>query len=480
MDLRPLFYVIGILLTILAISMSVPLLVDLAEQNSDWKVFLFCQIFTGFFGGILILTNSGYKFDLNIRQAFLLTTMSWLALCVFAAAPFVFANVNMSITDGFFEAMSGLTTTGSTVMTGLDNAPPGILLWRAILQWLGGIGIIVMALSVLPFLKVGGMQLFKTESSENEKALPRTATFASMLAFIYVGLTTLCMFSYKIAGMDSFNASIHAMTTLSTGGFSSSDLSFAQFDNPLLEIYAMIFMIFAALPFIVYIKTVRGDLFAIFKDAQVKAYITIITISIIIVYVSIITVPSIDSLASFRKICFNIISIGSGTGYANADYNLWGSATATIILLLSVLGGCAGSASCGLKIFRLQVLLSHSKAQIKRLLHPHGVFITSYNKKNVSKDIIASVTNFFFIYLLTLALLTIALNITGLDFITSASGAITTLGNVGPGLGEIIGPTGTFQSLPNSSKWIMCIGMFLGRLELFTVLVLFLPSFWRK
>lgn len=480
MDLRPLFYVIGILLSILAASMTLPIIVDLSAENNDWKIFFFCQIFTGFFGGILILTNSGHKFNLNIRQAFLLTTLSWLSLCVFAAAPFAFANVNLSITDAFFESISGLTTTGATVMTDLDHAPPGILLWRALLQWLGGIGIIVTALSILPILKVGGMQLFKTESSENEKTLPRTATFASMITIVYSCLTILCMFSYKIAGMSTFNAAVHAMTTLSTGGFSSSDSSFAQFDNVLLEIYAMIFMICAALPFIIYIKTIRGDFWVITKDAQVKTYLIIIAISILIVFLSVSLLPDANGIASFRHICFNVISIGSGTGYVNSDYNLWGSTTATIMLLLSIIGGCAGSASCGLKIFRVQVLLNHSKAQIKKLLHPHGVFVTSYNNKTISKEIISSVTNFFFIYLLTLVVLTLALNLTGLDFITAASGAITTLGNVGPGLGDIIGPTGTFQPLENSSKWILCAGMFLGRLELFTVLILFLPYFWRK
>lgn len=480
MDLRPLFYVIGILLSILAASMTLPVIADLSADNSDWKVFFFCQILTGFFGGILILTNSGHKFNLNIRQAFLLTTLSWLSLCIFAAAPFAFANVNLSLTDAFFEAISGLTTTGATVMTDLDHAPPGILLWRALLQWLGGIGIIVMALSVLPILKVGGMQLFKTESSENEKALPRATQLAATIALIYLGLTILCMFGYQASGLDSFDAWAHAMTTIATGGFSTFDASFSAFDTAWAEINAITFMLLGGLPFILYVKALHGNWRALINDPQVRAFLSIVTISVVVM----ITYLTIHNGAAFsealRRASFNVVSIITGTGYTNGDYAAWGGFAISMMFFLMVIGGCAGSTTCGIKVFRFQVLFEMAIIQLKQLLHPHGVFVPHYNKKAIPKGVSTSVTSFFFIYFLCFIALAMALSFIGLDFLTSMSGAATAISNVGPGLGNIIGPAGTFQPLENSAKWILCVGMFLGRLELFTVLVLFLPHFWRK
>lgn len=480
MDYRPLLYVIGVLLAILALSMTIPLLADLAVGNEDWKTFFLCQIFTAFFGGILILTNAGQGFQLNVRQAFLLTAFSWIALSLFAAAPFAMSNLNMSLTDSVFEAVSGITTTGSTVITGLDTAPPGILLWRAILQWLGGIGIIVMALSVLPFLKVGGMQLFKTESSENEKALPRATQLAAMISLVYLGLTIICMVLYQIAGMKAFDAWAHAMTTIATGGFSTFDTSFSQMGSIWIEINCIVFMILGGLPFILYVKALKGNWKALLKDSQVRAFLKIILFSIFITTLFLTFKHNMDFLTSLRQVSFNIVSIITGTGYASADYGSWGGFAISIIFFLTAVGGCAGSASCGIKIFRFQVLYSVTGSQLKQLLHPHGVFIPHYNSKALPKDVATSVMSFFFVYILCFAALAVSLSFIGLDFMTALSGAMTTLSNVGPGFGDIIGPTGTFQPLPDSAKWLMCIGMVLGRLELFTILVLFIPHFWRK
>lgn len=481
MDLRPVLYVIGVLLSTLAISMALPMLIDLYYGNSDWKIFFLCILTTAFFGGALVLSNSGGEsFTINIRQAFLLTTLSWLALATFAAMPLWFSQLGLSFTDAFFEAMSGITTTGSTVIIGLDTAPPGILMWRALLQWLGGIGIIVMALSVLPFLKVGGMQLFRTESSENEKALPRAAKLASSIAYIYVFLTFICAICYHFSGLGLFDSFAHAMTTIATGGFSTFDASFGNIEGASTELIAIIFMILGSLPFVLYLKVVRGDFESLIRDSQVRWFLSIVGISIMILIVYLVLHKGMGFGDSFIRSAFNVISIITGTGYTNHDYGAWGGFAVGLLFFLMVVGGCAGSTTCGIKIFRFQVLYAVTDVQIKKLLHPHGVFIPYYGGKPLPPGVPSSVMSFFFMYALSFAVLAIMLSFVGLDFLTAMSGAATSISNVGPGLGDIIGPSGTFQSLPDSAKWILCGGMLLGRLELFTVLVLLSPNFWRQ
>ncbi len=480
MDFRPILYVTGILLSALSISMLFPMLADLAVGNPDWKVFLFCFIFTLFFGGALVLTNSSKKFHMTVRQTFVMTTLSWITLALFSAMPFAMSALNMSFTDSVFESVSGITTTGSTVITGLDTAPPGILLWRAILQWLGGVGIIVMALSVLPFLKVGGMQLFKTESSESEKALPRARQLATFIGIIYTGLTFICMIFYMMAGMNGFNAIAHAMTTIATGGFSTFDSSFGKMDSVWIEINAMVFMLLGGLPFILYVKAVRGNWRDLFKDSQVKAFLSIVLLAIITMVIYLTLQNNAPFLESLRRASFNVISIITGTGYTNGDYAAWGGFAVILMFFLMVIGGCAGSTTCGIKVFRFQVLATVTSTQLKQLIYPSGVFTPHYNGQPIPRGIASSVMSFFFVYALSFSLLAIGLSFVGLDFLTAMSGAVTSISNVGPGLGDIIGPSGTFQPLPDAAKWLMCIGMILGRLELFTVLVLFLPRFWHS
>lgn len=480
MDLRPILYVTGILLCVLSASMILPILADLHASNPDWRVFFLCMSFTGFLGGALVLTNAGKKFHITMRQTFLLTTVSWVSLALAASAPFALSGLDMSLTDAIFEAVSGITTTGSTVIVGLDNAPPGILLWRAILQWLGGVGIIVMALSVLPFLKVGGMQLFQTESSENEKALPRATQLAASIGTIYLGLTVLCMFCYTLAGMSSFNAWAHAMTTIATGGFSTFDTSFGHYDYAWTEMIAIIFMLLGGLPFILYVKALAGNWKALFNDSQVRAFLKIVTFAIITMVVYLTFQNNEPFLEALRRASFNVVSVITGTGYANGDFGAWGGFAVIMIFFLMVVGGCAGSTTCGIKIFRFQVIYAVTKMQFKQLIHPHGVFTAHYNKRALPAGVASSVMSFFFIYALCFIVLAVGLSFIGLDFMTAMSGAVTSISNVGPGLGDIIGPTGSFQPLPDSAKWMMCVGMILGRLELFTVLVLFLPAFWKK
>lgn len=480
MDFRPILYVTGILLCALAVSMLFPLLTDLLNNNEDWKVFLACSICTAFFGGALVLTNASKKFHMTVRQTFVMTAFSWIALAGFSALPFALSGLNLSVTDSIFEAVSGITTTGSTVITTLEQSPPGILLWRAILQWLGGVGIIVMALSVLPFLKVGGMQLFKTESSESEKALPRARQLATYIGFIYIALTLICMVCYMIAGMGSFNALAHAMTTIATGGFSTFDSSFGMMDSVSIELTAIVFMLLGGLPFILFVKALRGSWSALFNDSQVRAFLTIVALAIITMTIYLVLQNGEASLEALRRAAFNVVSVITGTGYTNGDYGAWGGFAVTLIFFLMVVGGCAGSTTCGIKIFRFQVIYQVTKVQLKQLIYPNGVFTPHYNHQAIPNGVAASVMSFFFIYALSFVVLATGLSFIGLDFLTAMSGAVTSISNVGPGLGDIIGPSGTFAPLPDTAKWLMCLGMIMGRLELFTVLVLFLPQFWKR
>lgn len=480
LDFRPILFVIGLLLSTLAVAMIVPAIVDALAGNVDWQVFAISAGFTLFVGVALALAGRTAEIRLTIRQAFLLTTLSWLAIAVFAALPLAFSNLGLSYTDAFFESMSGLTTTGSTVILGLDDAPPGILLWRALLQWLGGVGIIVMAVAVLPVLKVGGMQLFQMESSDkSEKVLPRVAQIIAGIAVIYIGLTASCAFLLWIWGMTGFEAIAHAMTTVATGGFSTSDDSIGHFNSAAIDWTIIVFMILASLPFVLYLQAVQSNVLALVRDGQVRWFLTAVLLYVMVMAIWLWDAYDYPVLESLRFAAFNVISIMTGTGYSTASFDLWGSFALIVFFLLMFVGGCAGSTTCSIKIFRYQVLYSAMKAQTKRLLHPHGVFVPHYNRRPIPESVIFSVLSFIFLFMMCFVALAAGLGLMGLDFMTAVSGAATAITNVGPGLGNMIGPDGSFSYLPDAAKWLLAAGMLLGRLELFTVLVLFAPGFWR-
>ena len=475
---KTVFFTLGILQIILGISMMIPIITQLLYNEID-SSFFGASIVTIIFGTLFFLSNLDHDKKLNLQQAFLLTALSWLSIAIFGSLPFVFSNVNFSFTNAFFESMSGITTTGSTIIPNLESMPKGILLWRAILQWLGGIGIIVMAITLMPIMNVGGMQLFKISNNDSsEKILPKSKEIALRLIYIYLGLTTLCAISYKTFGMNIFDSLTHSMTTIATGGFSNYNDSIGFFNSISIEISAIIFIILGSLPFIVYIKFLSGNKKIFFLDIQVKTFFKIIFISIIILsmYLSINNLTQLN----IRSIFFNVISILTGTGYVNAQFDDWGSFSLILFLVLMFIGGCAGSTTCGIKIFRIQILYSLILNQLKKIIYPKGIFVLKYDKDVVDNKFIASIISFIYMYLVIFFIIAALLSLTGLDFITSISGAATSISNVGPGLGSIIGPNGNFSSLPDVSKWILSLGMILGRLELFAILVLFLPSFWKN
>jgi len=475
---KTVFFTLGILQIILGVSMFIPIITQFIYSEID-SSFFGASIITIIFGTLFFLSNLDHDKKLNLQQAFLLTALSWLSIAIFGSLPFIFSTIELSVTDAFFESMSGITTTGSTIISNLEITPKGILLWRAILQWLGGIGIIVMAITLMPIMNVGGMQLFKISSNDSsEKILPKSKEIALRLIYIYLSLTTICAITYWIFGMGKFDSLTHAMTTIATGGFSNYNQSIGYFNNSSIEICSMIFIILGSLPFIAYIKFISGNKKIFLKDGQIKSFLKIIIISIFIL--SIYLIITNNNEFSLRSVFFNTISILTGTGYVSAEFDGWGSFPLILFLALMFIGGCAGSTTCGVKIFRVQILYLFILNQLKKIIYPKGVFLIKYEQNSVDDKFIASIISFIYFYFVIFFLLAALLSLTGLDFVTSISGAATSISNVGPGLGPIIGPNGDFSSLPDISKWILTIGMILGRLELFAILVLFLPSFWRN
>ena len=375
---KTVFFTLGILQIILGIFMLIPIITQFLYNEID-SSFFGASIVTIIFGTLFFLSNLDHDKKLNLQQAFLLTALSWLSIAIFGSLPFVFSNLNFSFTNAFFESMSGITTTGSTIIPNLESMPKGILLWRAILQWLGGIGIIVMAITLMPIMNVGGMQLFKISNNDSsEKILPKSKEIALRLIYIYLGLTTLCAISYKTFGMNIFDSLTHSMTTIATGGFSNYNDSIGFFNSISIEISAMIFIILGSLPFIAYIKFLSGNKKIFFLDIQVKTFFKIIFISIIIlsIYLSINNLTQLN----LRSIFFNVISILTGTGYVNAQFDNWGSFSLVLFLVLMFIGGCAGSTTCGIKIFRIQILYSFILNQLKKIIYPKGIFVLKYDK----------------------------------------------------------------------------------------------------
>ena len=478
-DLRPAFLVVGALLATLGSAMLIPAIVDLVAGADEWRAFFAAGLVTVLIGLGLNLASRGNHGNLGTRQAFIMTVAAWVALSGFGALPLLWSGVVPTYTDAFFESISGLTTTGATVVSGLENQSMGILLWRGMLQWLGGLGIIVMAVAILPMLQIGGMQIFKVEAFEApDKILPRATQISGAITLVFVSITLVCALSYMGAGMVPSDAIIHAMTTVATGGFSTKDASIGHFDNASIEMIAVIFMIVGSIPFLLYVQMIQGKSASLWKDSQVRAFLLTLVLLILIGWAIEINTGNPAGNEGLRHALFNVTSIMTGTGYASTNYGGWGHASLPFFFFIMFIGGCAGSTSCGIKIFRFQVLYQDIKQHLNRILYPHGIFVKRFNGRPLSDGVSAAVLSFVFLYLITFGLTAIALSLTGLDVVTALSGAGSAISNVGPGLGELIGPAGNYQSLNDTAKWILSLAMLVGRLELFTVLVLFVPSFW--
>ncbi len=480
-NLKSSLFIIGNLLVFFSIYSFIPGIVDYYYNGTDWVVFFVISIVCLFTGLNVSFIFKRKDKDVEILSAFLLTLISWIILTFIGALPFYLGTTSLSLSDSFFESMSGLTTTGATVLQNLDSTSKSILIWRAMLQWLGGIGIIVIAIAIFPILKIGGMQLFQSEfSAKEEKVLPRTTKIATGIGLVYIILTLSCSFLLFLSGMDIFDSIAHGMTIIATGGFSTKDMSIGFFDSLFTEIITIFFMIISSLPFILLFQSMRGKIFDLISSSQVQFFLMLIFTVTIIVSFWLKRYYEVDFFQSLRISTFAVVSISTGSGFSTYDFSVWGSFTTLLFLFLMLIGGCSGSSSCGLKIFRIQILFKSAFTIIKKIIQPRGVFLPTYNSREISDDVLGSVTGYFFLYIFMFGMLSLVLAFDGQDILTSLSGAAATLANVGPGLNESIGPSGNYSSISDFTKLFLCIGMLIGRLELFPILILLSPQLWKR
>lgn len=480
-DLKPIMYVTGVLLIMFSFAMVVPAVADFASESPDWKAFLSAAAFTFFVGGILFEASRDQQISLDRRQVYVLTVTSWLLITIFGALPLHFSEAKLTVTNSIFESMSGLTTTGSTVLTGIDQLPPGILLWRSLLNWIGGFGIVVTALTILPFLRVGGMQLFHSENSDiSDKIFPQAAQIAGALAMVYCVLTIACAIALNLGGMTPFDAICHALATVSTGGLSTRDASIGFYNNPSIEWITTAFMVLGSLPIVYYVHVVRDTRGGWSSDRQVPVFLGILLVSIAMMTLWVWHTGRYDFAEALRHSAFNVTAVITDTGYSSADYTQWGSFAVGLVFVLFFVGGCAGSTTGGIKIFRWMLLFKAFINQLRYQTQPHRVLSLKFGNRPVLPAELNSVLMFISLYFVSFGILTLAMTLTGVDFLSASSGIASAMANAGPGLSHEIGPSGNFSSMPETAKWILIFAMLAGRLELLTLYTVLLPQTWRK
>ena len=480
MNFRSVLYIIGLLISTLGCMMTIPTLFDLFSNHNNWSIFASTGIIIFLMGITIILAFKNKNTKIGNRETFLLSVLSWIFLAGIAALPFYLSDINLSYTDAFFEATSGITTTGSTILVNIENASKGILIWRSILQWLGGIGIIVMAVAALPLLHMSGLQLFFSEQIEpNDKLKERVNNLAKTIIIIYSIFTLICAILLNITGMSLFDSICHSMTTIATGGYSTKNNSIGYFDNIWIEIIIIMGMIAASLPFIIYAKSI-SNIKAVFMDKQVKGFLYTLIISIFIIAIWLSLKLNVNFIESIRISAFNVISIITGTGYSTEDFSEWGSFAISMLFIFMLIGGCTGSTTGGIKIFRIQILWQVILQQIQKVIRPHQILKITYSKAVIDDKTTLSILAIIFLFIISIIIIAGLLYWMGLDLLTAFSAAATSIAVVGPGLSNEIGPLGNFSNLPNQAKWLLSAAMIIGRLEFLAVLILIMPSFWRK
>ena len=478
-EFRPVVHILGWIAVLTGMLLILPTLTDISVGDPDWLPFSISATTALTLGLMMTLSTFGERtLVLDLRQAFLVTVLGWVVVGVLGAIPMT--GIGIGFLDALFESISGITTTGSTVIVGLDRMPPGLLLWRAILQWIGGIGIIAIAVLILPILRIGGMQLFRIESSDtsSEKVASALSMLTGLLA-VYGVLTAACAGSFYACGMSGFDALTHAMATVSTGGFSTHDASFRYFEGRSLQWVGTVFMISGATPFVLYIRAIRGGLDSLVRDSQVRVFIGLLVALSLLVSLWLSEIRDRPFLDAVTVAAFNITSIVTTTGFVSENYNIWGAGAAGLFLVLMFVGGCTGSTSGAIKIYRFQILFLFVRAQVKRLISPNRVVPLSYNGKHLTDDVSVSVLAFWAVFIASIAVVTVVLNVLGLDIVTAYSASVTAISNVGPGLGDIVGPTGNFATLPDAAKALLIGAMLAGRLEILALLVTLNREFWR-
>jgi trk system potassium uptake protein TrkH len=480
-DIRPVAYVIGRILIVLAILMLAPAVVDLRDGISNGGRILEAAMVTGLVGLCVVLsTQNALRGNLSVKQAYLLTTGIWALVPAFGALPFYLGAPHLQFSDAYFEAVSGITTTGATVIYGLDDLPAGMNLWRGMLNWLGGLGIAFIAMIFLPLMRVGGMQFFRTEGFETfGKELPRATDLAVELARVYVLLTVACICSYALIGMTPLDAIVNAAATIATGGFSPSDLSFEKYSGAG-EYVGTVFMILGSLPYLRFVQLVNGDPKPLWQDVQARAYLRWLGVSVLMVTVWQVARTDMEWEPAFRQSLFNLTSIMSSTGFFSGSFASWGGFMMIVAFVIGTVGACSGSSAAGLSVFRVQVAMAALRAHLAQITSPNTVAVVKYEGRRVENDVLSGLILFFSGYILLLGTMTVAVSLTGVDTVSALFAVWTTLGNVGYGFGPLVMRTGTFIDFPQGAIMIMTVAMLLGRLGLLAILVIVLPNFWRK
>ncbi len=475
-----LLLLIGRMLVALSLLMTVPGLLALTEQDGSAGAFLKSAAGISLLGAVLWISNRNATIRITTRLAFVLTTSVWVSASLASSLPLLLI-ADVSYTDALFESIGGITTTGATVLVGLDTLPDSLLLWRSLLQWFGGLGFVVMGVALMPVLGVGGMRLFRSENSDwSEKAMPRMRSMATAILLLYLLFSVLCGFGYWLTGMSTFDAINHAMTTVATGGYSTHDASFAHFNHLGPQLVAIVFMLLGSLPFAMLVQALRGRHDVLFGDDQVRGFLLFVGVCSLVMVCWLAIFTDKDAIAALVQGTFNVTAVITTTGYSSAPYDMWGNFAFVVFFYLMFVGGCSGSTTGGMKIFRFQLAYRLFKAQLRTLVHPRGVFAVRFNDTTVSAEIIRSLVSFSVIYFTIIGLSAALLALVDVDPMTALTASMAAIGNVGPGLGEVIGPSGNFSSLPDPAKWVLSFDMVLGRLEIMTIMALLSGQFWRQ
>lgn len=479
-DLSSVAFFVGVIMTFFGLAMIVPAMLDLADGNPDYRVMLLSSGMTVFAGTSAALAFRQGAYRLGVREVFLAVPMTWIAASAFGALPFAFSTFEMPYTDAVFETVSGLTATGSTVIIGLDLAPRGLLLWRFLLVWLGGFGVITFVVLVLPFLRIGGMQLFVIDlSAQSGKFVPRIIGVVARVGLVYMTLTASCATAYLLAGMSVFDAIGHAMAAIATGGFSSHDANIGYFKSPTIEWISVLFMALGAMPFVLLIQALRHGPRVLWNEGQVRMFLGILAVAVVAITIWRIE-DGVALSQAFREATFNVVSIGSTTGFTSQDFATWGDFPSIVLLVLMLAGGCTGSTAGAVKAFRLCVLLEIVKLTVRRQVYPHITKPVTYNGAPINDLVRGSVANYFFIYIASFFIVTLVLAATGLSFVESLGASATALGGVGPSFGPNIGPCCTFVGISPLAKWTMIFAMLAGRLEILVFVIPLTRTFWRS
>lgn len=489
MRLKPLFNIIGALLSILGFTMLIPLSISWWHKQSDFNGFLFSFLICVVVG-LPLWYFTRYKRSLTNRDGFAIVTFSWITTAIVGSLPFFISGAIPNITDAFFESMSGVTTTGASILgnistmphleNGIESLPLGILFWRSFIQWIGGMGIIVFYIAILPLLGVGGVQLFKAEAPGpvSDKIKPRVRETAKFLWMVYIGITFIEVIVLRIAGMETFDSICHAFTTMPTGGFSTKNASIAYYDSPSIHYIIIFFMFIAGINFSLHFRAMTGDIKVYFRDKEFVVYLLITLIISSIIFLTIANELNSFSNQSIRESLFATISLLTGTGYVLGNYELWPLFIQMILLTLMFVGGMGGSTTGGMKVIRVLLLVKYAALETRRMLHSRALIPVKIGKQLINEDVVRNTLGFFLFFMSAFIISTILLSTMGLDIESSIGAAASAMGNIGPALGDF-GPTDNYALLPNPGKWLLSFCMLLGRLEIFTVMVLFSRTYWK-